>query len=529
MAHIHEVKDIDAYFVIDPISRKITNPSDDPSVMQNDHNSEIIGFKIPHYIEGHDMLQSNLVQVHYVNEGVGTSKSVRGSHADVYDITDLTVCPDDEEYLVCTWPITKEATQYSGTIKFKLKFICFDNDETDPGYILNTPIFSAISVGESFDNSNIVVEQNSDIILQFEERISTLENGGVSSDVIASAIDKYLESNPIMEEKDPTVSDWAKQPEKPTYTAKEVGALPDTTEIPSLNGYATEQFVRDEITNIGLVEKLPRPGVNLLHNADWAYSLVNQRGHSGVISGTYCLDRWIGNGTVTPDAGKHVTLSAGTTMIQRLEIVPAALFGKRHTFSIDVGGTIQTTAISFPVSADAAVNVADLPCGTVELGFISGSFQLCGVDCAAVPYIKITTNLAINVRRVFLELGEASHMTATPPTDYATALLICSRYFRLYQNAVTIMGHPGYFHTAAQCRIILNLGTPMRIKNTLLPNTDLTASDVTVLPGGITVSALSIGYVSDDKIILMLTITGGTAGNPCVARIARAFYFSAEL
>lgn len=34
-------------------------------------------------------------------------------------------------------------------------------------------------------------------------------------------------------ETDPTVPQWAKQPSKPSYTAREVGALPDTTVIPS--------------------------------------------------------------------------------------------------------------------------------------------------------------------------------------------------------------------------------------------------------------------------------------------------------
>ena len=35
------------------------------------------------------------------------------------------------------------------------------------------------------------------------------------------------------EETDPTVPGWAKQSTKPTYTAAEVGALPDTTVIPN--------------------------------------------------------------------------------------------------------------------------------------------------------------------------------------------------------------------------------------------------------------------------------------------------------
>ena len=58
-------------------------------------------------------------------------------------------------------------------------------------------------------------------------------------------------------ETDPTVPSWAKAQNKPTYTAAEVGALPDTTvlfsgdyndlsnkpTIPSLSGYATETWV----------------------------------------------------------------------------------------------------------------------------------------------------------------------------------------------------------------------------------------------------------------------------------------------
>ena len=42
-----------------------------------------------------------------------------------------------------------------------------------------------------------------------------------------SALQSYTES-------DPTVPEWAKTPTKPSYTASEVGALPDTTVIPSV-------------------------------------------------------------------------------------------------------------------------------------------------------------------------------------------------------------------------------------------------------------------------------------------------------
>lgn len=57
-------------------------------------------------------------------------------------------------------------------------------------------------------------------------------SGGVSDEKIAEAVGTYMEAHPI-EETDPTVPDWAKQPEKPRYTASDVGALPAGTKIPS--------------------------------------------------------------------------------------------------------------------------------------------------------------------------------------------------------------------------------------------------------------------------------------------------------
>ena len=56
--------------------------------------------------------------------------------------------------------------------------------------------------------------------------------GGASTEEIKEAVGEYMQEHPF-EETDPTVPDWAKQPEKPTYTAEEVGALPDNTKIPT--------------------------------------------------------------------------------------------------------------------------------------------------------------------------------------------------------------------------------------------------------------------------------------------------------
>ena len=98
--------------------------------------------------------------------------------------------------------------------------------------------------------------------------------------------------------------------------------------------------------------------INLLHNADWAYSLVNQRNHSDAVTDAYCIDRWIGNGSVTPSAGQYVSLSSGTTMLQYMEKIPASLVGVQCTFTIQ-SGVIYSANISFPASLGAAANTVE--------------------------------------------------------------------------------------------------------------------------------------------------------------------------
>lgn len=82
------------------------------------------------------------------------------------------------------------------------------------------------------------------------DRIEDLENrpsGDVSEEDIQNAVNDYLEKNPVsIEEKDPTVPEWAKQPEKPTYTAEEVGAQP-----------AGDYALRDEIPVIPEMPEIP--------------------------------------------------------------------------------------------------------------------------------------------------------------------------------------------------------------------------------------------------------------------------------
>lgn len=67
-------------------------------------------------------------------------------------------------------------------------------------------------------------ERSPDVWEQLQNQINELKNQGADADAIKQAVDAYMAANPPAES-DPTVPEWAKQPQKPKYTASEVGAL----------------------------------------------------------------------------------------------------------------------------------------------------------------------------------------------------------------------------------------------------------------------------------------------------------------
>ena len=56
MPHTHPVVDSNLHFVINPLTREITNNSKKVKLMQYDHASEIFTFEIPRYVDGHDII-----------------------------------------------------------------------------------------------------------------------------------------------------------------------------------------------------------------------------------------------------------------------------------------------------------------------------------------------------------------------------------------------------------------------------------------------------------------------------------------
>lgn len=90
------------------------------------------------------------------------------------------------------------------------------------------------------------------------ERLDDIESAQ-DPDAIKNAVEDYLDNNPIhVEETDPTVPAWAKQPTKPQYTAVEVGAMAaDAPVVKTVNGTAPDASGNVTVESGGTSAEIP--------------------------------------------------------------------------------------------------------------------------------------------------------------------------------------------------------------------------------------------------------------------------------
>lgn len=166
MAHIHSVYDTDLHFMIDPITRAITNQSTSKTkVIQFDHNSERFTFEIPRYVDGHDMTLCDKIEVHYAN--ISANKS--GESRDVYIVDDMAISPASDDVVIFSWLLSQNATKHIGSLNFVIRFYCLDGDQIV--YLWSTGICSNISVSEGMANGEAVITIYSDVLETYKAEI----------------------------------------------------------------------------------------------------------------------------------------------------------------------------------------------------------------------------------------------------------------------------------------------------------------------------------------------------------------------
>lgn len=181
MAHAHIVSDSDNHFIIDPISRQISNNSRKTILIKTDHNSEQFTFELPRYVEGHDMSLSNKVEVHFLN----INSKTRQTNPGIYNVVDFDIDAEDNTKVLGTWLVSREATKYPGSLNFVIRFSCLDDDNVEY-YSWNTAIYTGITIADTIENTETIVEDYVDI---FRQWLDTLEMAGSTGDIYAISDD----------------------------------------------------------------------------------------------------------------------------------------------------------------------------------------------------------------------------------------------------------------------------------------------------------------------------------------------------
>lgn len=207
------IKDADVHFTIDTTTRAISNGNNKKlTIMQYDNKSERYSFDIDRYIDEHDLMDCNRVQIHFINIASNKQKN-----PGLYLVDDVHVNPDDENKVTFSWLISNTATMYDGTLNFLVSFECIDKEcdnvaecEHDDHilYRWSSAVYKNIQITVGMDNNNVVYEMYADELLawetEMEKKLLTWQNDrdvdlhewktNIETEVIPSTVDeRYIE------------------------------------------------------------------------------------------------------------------------------------------------------------------------------------------------------------------------------------------------------------------------------------------------------------------------------------------------
>ena len=163
-------QDVTARLVIDPVTRTISpkyRNAKSVYVAKGDHNSVVIAFEMPRYVDGNDMSNST-IQIHFVN----IDKKTKAKSMGISDAVGIKTETDDitgDEIVVFGWRIPNTATRHAGVVSVGVTFERYENvdGETEESYSWSTAPFGKTFVHESMDFGSEVAEK------EFNQLVST--------------------------------------------------------------------------------------------------------------------------------------------------------------------------------------------------------------------------------------------------------------------------------------------------------------------------------------------------------------------
>lgn len=149
------------------------------------------------------------------------------------------------------------------------------------------------------DNDNFEGTDLDEVLDEVAQAIGEAGEGGYAppaggipktdlSQDVQTSLDKADTALQSFTETDPTVPSWAKQPTKPTYTAQEVGALPENTTIPSKTSDLENDsgFVTEAVHSVTV--ETPEDGTVDINVDDDTYTINLNHTHEGMAKLVVC-------------------------------------------------------------------------------------------------------------------------------------------------------------------------------------------------------------------------------------------------
>ena len=138
---------------------------------------------------------------------------------------------------------------------------------------------------------------------ELNDRVTALEKSGISPEAIAKAVEDYLAEHPITS----NIVSVNGQTGEVVLTASDVGALPADTEIPSIAGLASTEYVDNAIANI------PAPDLSNCVQID-KENILGDNG-SIISNSSRGNSLTIGNGVIEQKNGNQDSVSLGDAKV----------------------------------------------------------------------------------------------------------------------------------------------------------------------------------------------------------------------
>ncbi len=230
------------YCTVDDDTRVVTVPEKYRKLgVESDEAAKRVWFRFPKLVGNNGIdLSAVSVRVNFRNAN---------GDGDIYMVQDLTA---DGDNVVFSWELSRKVTAYKGSVSFVVCAVKLNTSGVAKNE-WNTTLNRECEVLEGLEVSEQITQENPDII----EYILANLGGSVSAEEIATAVEEYMVAHPFTEI-DPTVPEWAKQPQKPTYTASEVGAEAAGTADGKVSAHNTAGDAHNDIRELisGLAQRL---------------------------------------------------------------------------------------------------------------------------------------------------------------------------------------------------------------------------------------------------------------------------------